>query len=89
MYSLKIFTIVSFFLISCASFMQKDKKEEFSFEAPNIRVEKFPGTFNLKGKGVVKTQCPANTCSPEQISKMDIGAIRDLLRMELGRNIWR
>ena len=76
MYSLKIFTVLSFFLISCASFMQKDKKAEFSFEAPNIRVEKFPETFNLKGKGVVKTQCPANTCSPEQISKMEVGAIK-------------
>ena len=76
MYSLKIVTVLSFFLISCASFMQKDKKAEFSFESPNIRVEKFPETFNLKGKGIVKTQCPANACSPEQISKMDAGAIK-------------
>jgi antitoxin component YwqK of YwqJK toxin-antitoxin module len=75
-------TIFLLFLILfyCSSLMQKDKKTEFSLETPNLRVEKFPETFNLKGKGIVITRCAANNCSAEEIAKMDPGAIKSFVK---------
>lgn len=80
MFQVNSISLICLILFSCASLMQKDKKVEFSFESPNIRVEKFPETFNLRAKGVVKTQCPANNCSAEQIDKMDAGTIKGFIR---------
>ncbi|HMV42611.1 MAG TPA: LIC20035 family adhesin [Leptospiraceae bacterium] len=81
MYFLKTFlSLLPFLFLSCASLMQKDAKTEFSLETPNIRIEKFPGTFNLKGKGPVKTNCAANNCSAEQISKLDAGSIKGFVK---------
>lgn len=81
MYLLKIAVLLSFFLVvSCASVMKSEKKVEFDLESPNVRIEKFPQTFNLKGKGTVLTNCAANNCSPEVIAKMDAGAMKNFTK---------
>lgn len=61
-----LFALISF-LYSCTTFQKSSEKSEFSFEPPNIRIERFPETFNLKGKGAVR--CAENTCN-EIESKM-------------------
>ena len=60
--------------------MKKESKVEVLLESPNVRVENFPETFNLKAKGTVLTRCAANKCSPEEIAKMDIGAIKSFVK---------
>lgn len=69
-------SILFLFLISCSSLMKKEKKVEFDLQAPNIRIENFPVTFNLKGKGGVLTRCAGNNCLPEEIAKLDASSIK-------------
>ncbi|MCB1177123.1 MAG: LIC20035 family adhesin [Leptospiraceae bacterium] len=53
---------------SCSSFggIKNIGKKELEFESPNIRVERFPDTFNIKAKGPVK--CSSNPCGQEEIT---------------------
>ncbi|MCX7998044.1 MAG: hypothetical protein N3A69_03710, partial [Leptospiraceae bacterium] len=61
-----LFTLVGFFY-ACSSLQKSGEKSEYSFEPPNIRIERFPETFNLKAKGTIR--CAESTCN-ETESKM-------------------
>lgn len=80
MFVMRIIFILCFALVSCSSLMKKEKKVEFELLTPNIRIENFPSTFNLKGKGGVLTRCAGNSCSPEEISKLDASAIKGFVK---------
>jgi len=80
MFRFYVISIFCLILFSCSSLMKKESKVEVLLESPNVRVENFPETFNLKAKGTVLTRCAANKCSPEEIAKMDAGTIKGFIK---------
>jgi antitoxin component YwqK of YwqJK toxin-antitoxin module len=61
---MKIYIFLLLSYISCSSLDLKNSQEEISFEPPNVRIERFPETFNLKAKGTVR--CVEQTCNPTE-----------------------
>ncbi|RHX78797.1 LIC20035 family adhesin [Leptospira yasudae] len=45
----------------------KGKDQEIQILPPNIRVEKYKETFNMKAEGPVTTDCGGKPCTPEQL----------------------
>jgi antitoxin component YwqK of YwqJK toxin-antitoxin module len=76
---MKFFSIILVMnLIACATLEKLGKKTEFEFEAPNIRIERFPETFLLKGKGAV--ECATSVCSSQE---MEIAKLKTLTKKGL------
>ncbi|PJZ76480.1 LIC20035 family adhesin [Leptospira neocaledonica] len=70
-------------LIGCSSASvveNKGKAAEFQILEPNIRVEKFKETFNLKAEGPVNLDCSGKPCTPDQASALTPDQIKKLKR---------
>lgn len=79
----KIISQATLFLFSAACSSvgiveNKGKNLEFQIIEPNIRVEKFKETFNLKAEGPVTLDCSGKPCSPDQISALTQDQIKKL-----------
>jgi antitoxin component YwqK of YwqJK toxin-antitoxin module len=70
-----ILTLVILSLAQCAT--HGKGKSEIEFENPNIRVERFPVTFNIKARGPVV--CKSSPCSAEETG----AGFKSLLRQGL------
>lgn len=75
----QLFLIGLVFLIACAG-NKRDKKSEFYIIEPNTRIEKFSKTFNLKGEGIVKTNCPSNTCTSDQADAIKLDEAKSYVK---------
>ncbi|PJZ70729.1 hypothetical protein CH373_07340 [Leptospira perolatii] len=60
------------FFIECASagVTDKGKNQELQIIPPNIRVEKFKDTFNMKAEGPVTIDCSGKPCSADQLAAL-------------------
>lgn len=67
--------IIIFLQMYCASVLPK---KEIDTESPNIRIERYPETFNMKGKGPVL--CGSSPCTGDQLSKMKPDEIKGLTK---------
>lgn len=72
--------LMAMLAVACSSANKKDKKLEYYLESPNIRVEKFPQTFNMKGRGEVKTNCASNQCTELEADKIENDAAKNLVK---------
>ncbi|MCB1156275.1 MAG: LIC20035 family adhesin [Leptospiraceae bacterium] len=55
-------------LTSCSGLIKKDTKVEHYLEPPNIRIDQYKDTWNLKGKGPVKLPC-GTSCKASELDK--------------------
>ncbi|TGK01960.1 LIC20035 family adhesin [Leptospira langatensis] len=70
-------------LASCSSINigeNKGKDAEFQILDPNLRVEKFKETFNIKAEGPVTLDCSGKPCTPDQVSALTPDQIKKLKR---------
>ncbi|EPG72621.1 MORN repeat protein [Leptospira fainei serovar Hurstbridge str. BUT 6] len=58
----------------------KGKDQEFQILDPNLRVEKFKETFNLKAEGPVTLDCSGKPCTPDLVSALTPDQIKKLKR---------
>ncbi|EPG65982.1 LIC20035 family adhesin [Leptospira wolffii] len=58
----------------------KGKDQEYQILEPNLRVEKFKETFNLKAEGPVTLDCSGKPCTPDQVSSLTPDQIKKLKR---------
>ncbi|MCB1143649.1 MAG: LIC20035 family adhesin [Leptospiraceae bacterium] len=65
------------FISYCSSIVPK-KKVEFDFEKPNIRIDNYPETFNLKAKGPVL--CGFKECTEADTKDIDPDKIKTLTK---------
>ncbi len=75
----KLITLLLLLTIACAG-NKREKKSEFYIIEPNTRMEKFPKTFNLKGEGIVKTNCPNNTCNSDQADDIKLELAKSFIK---------
>lgn len=66
-FCLAIFAIAISYCNSTPNVENKGKDLEVQILPPNIRVEKYKETFNMKAEGPVVTDCSGKPCSPEQL----------------------
>lgn len=62
--------LITIAAVSCSttpSVENKGKDQEIQILPPNIRVEKYKETFNMKAEGPVVTDCSGKPCTPEQL----------------------
>lgn len=67
----KILISILLFSLSCSLFQKKKKpvdkkKQQYTLSLPNLRIEKYPKTFNLKGKGPVILPC-GSSCTDSNL----------------------
>lgn len=71
--------IAFLFIFGCGSgggVKSKGKKLAFQIIAPDIRIEKFPDTFNMKAEGPVKIDCSGKPCTEAEITKLSATQIK-------------
>ncbi|ONF93040.1 LIC20035 family adhesin [Leptospira santarosai] len=62
--------LIAIAAVSCSTMPgveNKGKDQEIQILPPNIRVEKYKETFNMKAEGPVVTDCSGKPCTPEQL----------------------
>ncbi len=76
-------TILLSLIVGCSTLNvgeNKGKDAEFQILDPNLRVEKFKETFNIKAEGPVTLDCSGKPCSPDQIKALTPDQIKKLKR---------